>query len=352
MMIQSIARLCCAMAASTALLSASAGEPVEGMAYFLPKTVVKVRLLVEKQTFVPGRLAAYSEKYLRTPNRMEASEQYRICKADFYAASVPDTARHYTVPLDKKRTIVAVECDDRGILLAVNDKGVRSLPPAPFVPARRAAKPQPDRFMTGDMLAAGAVPKLAELVAQEIMDIREARSMIQRGESEQMPKDGEQLRLMLQGLDEQEGAFLSLFEGTTTTDTLETVLEFTPKQGITRELLFRFSKWLGMLPADDPGGAPYYIDMEVSEDTAVPQIPTEEKKKREQAAFYIAQPVRVRLKLTDMRGQSMTEGETYVAQLGGVYGLSEELFSKKQITHLRLNPVTGVAEHIEIEPLK
>lgn len=328
-----------------------AQQPVEGLAYYLPQTTVKVRLLVEHTTFQPGRLAVYGQQFLRQPCGMERQDSYRICGATMYAEALPDTAQRYEVNLDRKKSIFTIDCDENGVLMAVNDKGAKASLPAHFKPARQAQPLNPDNFMTADMLAAGSNSKLAELVAQEIFDIRDARNQISRGESDQMPKDGEQLRLMLNGLDQQETALLQLFRGTTTTDTTETEVAFIPKKDTPKLIAFRFSKRLGMLDADDLGGSPYYINVEQLNDVAMPELPPSDKKK-EEPALFIAVPAKIRVSLGLPAQQPICTKELYAAQFGDVYGLSTELFSKKQITHLRLNPVTGVVEHLEVEPVK
>lgn len=330
-----------------------AQQPVEGLTYYLPQTVVKVRLLIQHQKFVPGRLAVYGQKYLRKQCGMEAENTYRVCGASMYATALPDTSRRYTVNLDRKKVIFNVECDNNGVLMAVNDQGKKPSVPARFKPAHQQPALNPDNFMTADMLAAGSNSKLAELVAQEIFDIRDARNQINRGESDQMPKDGEQLRLMLQGLDQQETALMQLFTGVTTIDTTETEVTFVPQKGKNRVLLFRLSKWLGLVDSDDMAGAPYYMNVEQLNDVAMPELSqTDKKKDKEEPALVVAIPAKIRLTLTDEESKPIDTEEMYAAQFGDVYGISQELFSKKQVAHIRLNPITGVVEYLDVEPLK
>ncbi|MGI6224220.1 MAG: DUF4831 family protein [Prevotella sp.] len=332
-------------------LQVMAQSPVEGLTYYLPQTIVKVRVQVEHKRFQPGRLAVYGQKYLRQACGMEQQDSYRICGANMYADALPDTARHFDVTLDRKKSIFTIECDENGVLMAVNDKGTKATPPAAFKPSRQVPPLNPDNFMTADMLAAGSNSKLAELVAQEIFDIRDARNQINRGESDQMPKDGEQLRLMLEGLDQQETALMQLFQGVTTVDTTETEFTFIPTTDKPRTLLFRFSKRLGLVDTDDLGGAPYYMNVEKLNDVKMPDVPQTDKKK-EEPALFVAVPAKIRLTLNDDQQKKLCGLELYAAQFGDIYGISEELFSKKQITHILLNPLTGAVEHLEVEPVK
>ena len=61
---------------------------------------------------------------------------------------------------------------------------------------------------------ASSTAKMAELVAKEIYNIRESKNALVRGQADNMPKDGAQLKLMLDNLEEQERAMTEMFSGT------------------------------------------------------------------------------------------------------------------------------------------
>ena len=64
---------------SAIALTANAQQPVEGTTYFLPKTAVQFRILIEKTTYTPGELAVYAEKYMKMQNTDEnPSVAYRL----------------------------------------------------------------------------------------------------------------------------------------------------------------------------------------------------------------------------------------------------------------------------------
>ena len=41
------------------------GATTDGIVYFLPKTAIRVSLLIEKSTYTPGDFAQYAERFLR-----------------------------------------------------------------------------------------------------------------------------------------------------------------------------------------------------------------------------------------------------------------------------------------------
>ena len=55
---------------------------------------------------------------------------------------------------------------------------------------------------------------------------------------------------------------MQLFQGTTVTDTTETVLTFVPEKAQKDQVVFRFSRKFGLLTADDFSGEPYRIKVD------------------------------------------------------------------------------------------
>ena len=60
----------------------------------------------------------------------------------------------------------------------------------------------PRSFLTEEILMSNSSAKMAELVAREIYSIRESKNALLRGEADNMPKDGAQLKLRLDNLNQ------------------------------------------------------------------------------------------------------------------------------------------------------
>lgn len=341
---------------SLAMMSAlmpSAKAQVEGTPYFLPKTEMRVQLLIEKSDYTPGEFAVYSERFLKKNAADTPSTEYRIVGISMYTTAVPDSAKEYFVPIDKKHTILNVERASNGVLTAINGKGKAVAQPKEFVPAPKAKAINPHDFMNEDILTAGSAAKMAELTAREIYDIRDSRNELSRGEADYMPKDGAQLKIMLDNLDRQEAILLQTFQGVTVKDTIQQEVRFVPEKEMTeKELLFRFSKHLGLVDNDDLSGAPYYINIEDMNIIPEPEIdPINAKRAKDDPGITVNLPGKV--KATILEGNKAVKVfEFYSAQHGRLEVLSTGLFSKKMITKLQLNPVTGNIETIETEPLE
>ena len=177
--------------------------------------------------------------------------------------------------------------------------------------------------MSQEILSAGSTAKMAELTAREIYDLRENRNLLIKGQADFMPKDGAQLKLMLNQLDEQDAALTSLFKGVYDCDTTEHTLMVCPDGPINRQLLFRLSQVNGLVDTDDLSGAPFYITIE--DLNTVPPIDEEAaaktKKKVYDAGVYVNVPGRMRVSLFQGINNIMTT-EQPAAQCGNVELLS------------------------------
>ena len=101
--------------------TAQAQIPTEGVTYFLPKTALRFALLIEKTTFTPGEYARYSERFIKTPVNDQPTTTYRIVATQMDTYAVPDSAKQFTATIDKKHSIVSVNRDQNGVIMAVND---------------------------------------------------------------------------------------------------------------------------------------------------------------------------------------------------------------------------------------
>ena len=255
--------------------------------------------------------------------------------------AIADTAKRYAVKFDPKTAASNVRLSDDGVLLAINTEPTRKAETPHFVQAPRVPLPAPRSFMSEEILSAGSTAKMAELTAQDIYEIRESRNLLVRGQADNMPKDGEQLRLMLQVL-------TSLFVGTVSKDTAEYTFTIVPDGDIQHDVLFRFSQKLGLLDNDDLAGTPYYIIVKDLK-TVPPAEPVDPKKKNKQVSgIYVNIPGKMRVSVSDGR-QDLVSDDFPAGQFGHVELLSGALFNKRYTTHLTLHPISGAVEQLDAE---
>ena len=343
----------CPLSISVAQTATSTYQPGinnEGAVYFLPKTAVRITVQIEKTTYTPGEFSKYADRYLRLKNvSTEPSVNYRINNIRQEATAVADTTKAFAVKFDPKTVAANIALSDDGVLLAINATPKPVTLQAPFKPAPREKMINPRELMSEEILSAGSLAKMAELTAQEIYEIRESRNLLIRGQADNMPKDGEQLKLMLNQLEQQDRALTSLFAGTTIKDTTEQVITIVPVKEADRHLLFRFSKKLGIVEEDDLAGEPYYI--KIANLHAVPMPEGDTKKKKQEPGIYINVPGKMKVTIFDAV-EPLVSTELPAAQFGNVELLSGALFNKRYATHLWLNPVTGAVDRLDAEQPK
>lgn len=322
------------------------GSTLEGVSYFLPKTALRMVVEVEKTTVIPGDLSKYAFRYLRlndVPREGSTTYQLKSVKLDTYG--VPDSKKAYSIKVKSKSIAPLVGLTDDGILLSIN-REPEPMPAMSPVPVDVPAAPlvDPRKYYTQEMLAAGSTSKLAELVSQEIYDMRESRNELIRGEADNTPKDGAQLQLMLNQLDQQAAALESLFKGTVSRSTHYVVLNVVP-DAEKEVIAFRMSKHQGVVAANDLSGEPVYLSLESQHNIPASLIDpsvTKKKEKMEKGIYYNV-PARETVKV-------YTDEKTYVnmdcpmAQFGTTEVLSDVLFNKNSTFKVSFYPQTGAIE--------
>lgn len=324
------------------------GSTIEGVCYYLPRTALRIAVTVERERQIPGELNQYAFKYMRINDApSEPSERWSITDIQLHPYGVPDKAKAYSIALKGRTVAPLVSLSSEGIILGINADITETLMPA--LPQGKAAPTpcDPRKLMNREMLQATSPSKLAELVAQEIYDIRESRNALIRGEADNTPKDGEQLKLMINKLDEQEAAYTSLFCGTVMKSTHVFTLQYTPDAQHDQTVLFRFSSKLGPLAHDDLAGEPVYVRVKCAE-TLPPVVHDERadaKKAKMQQGVYYNVPVLTNIDVFTPQ-QKYASLSVPMAQFGRTEILSNTMFDKKTTTQVTFFQSTGAVKDI------
>lgn len=333
------------------------GTAQNGITYRLPRTALRVTVVAEKTVITPGELNKYAFRYLRMQDvPTESSTQWTIKSINVEPYGVVDETKVYNISLKSKTTAPLVSLTRDGILLAINKETPEEpLPPLPT--ATPAPEPlNPRQYMSQEILSAGSTAKMAELCAQEIYDIRESRNALVRGEADNTPKDGEQLRLMLDQLATQDKALTQLFGGSKDVSTEVFSINFLPTQENERQILFRFSPLLGLVDSDDLSGEPVYIKLEPI-GTQPAKQETEAKPKKNFFSFfkkggasakgiYYNVPAREKVNIFDLNS-TLLQTECYIAQFGSTEVMDAALFNKKPTTRVTFFQQTGGVKNLE-----
>lgn len=321
-----------------------------GITYSLPQTAVKVKMTVVCRKTEAGQYAQYAEKFLGlTDAKTEDEVSYEITSITMNTKAVADSTRTYHIEFSEKGALPTFYLTDENSLWSINR--------APeVVTAEDVAETEADNqdngklrlkasdVMNPEILKAGSRIKQAELAAQEIFSIRESRNSLLRGEVDNMPKDGASLQIMLNNLDAQEQALLTLFEGITETTTETREIVYVPTEETNNHVLFRFSKSLGMVDSDDLAGEPYYLNAEVLELSKMDDLTDPKQKKKVEKGIAFCVPGKMTVTLSTLEG-AVAELTMNAAQLGHVERLPQAQFTdKKKRVEALFDPTTGAVK--------
>lgn len=343
--------------AQTNITNYTPGVSTEGVVYYLPKTAIGIDITIEKTNYIPGELCQYAERYLRINNISSKEDLYHsIRSVTINSEGLPDASKAYHITFTPKSVAPLVNLNESGILLSINTEYTPQEETKSPTSTNKRQAINPRDFMTEEMLMTGSKAKLAELVAKEIYNIRESRNLLLRGQNENTPKDGEAMRIILDGMQKQEDALLQLFIGTTTTETTTKTFQVIPEGDADKVILGRFSRKLGLLHPDDLAGMPIYIDIKGSNSVAEPIEPQPEKKPKlkkeksnKQDGLVYNIPEKADIKVYT-NSETLAETAIPISQFGNTETLSSSFFSKKKNVRVILDPTTGAL--IKVEEVK
>ena len=308
-----------------------------GVVYSLPKTQIELEIKANKVSYTPGEFSKYADRYLRLTNvSAEPDEYWELNSVKVKSVGVPNSETTCFVKLKDKTVAPLMELTEDGIVKSINvpySKSNETKKAAPVTPA--TVKANPRDFLTEEILMASSTAKMAELVAKEIYNIRESKNALLRGQADNTPSDGAQLKIMLDNLNLQERAMTEMFSGTLKEEPQTFTIRLTPKE-MNNEVAFRFSKRLGIVANDDLAGEPYYISIT---DLKTPAIPEEDGKKKVDGVAYNV-PGRAHVILTG-NNKKIFDGELPVTQFGTIEYLAPVLFNKNSTIKVLFDTATG-----------
>lgn len=313
-----------------------------GLVYTLPTTALRIDVTARRTINVAGPYFRYAKKYIGTDKVIsEDSEQWAITDLKVSPYGVPDPESRYLMQL-KPGAVTWICVDDDGMLLSINSEV--EAPQLPFPASDVAAAPVNAKeylqYVNEDFLASQSSAKQAQMLAESLMEIRDARISLTRGTAETMPTDGRQLELMLQELARQEAAIAGAFTGFSTSETVTRSFTFIPEED-GRKVLFRMSDFAGFVDANDYSGDPVYVNVSIRQRGELPvDSKGEEKKLPKDAVVYnIPGTAKITLSLGE---KTLFDRTMEFSQFGVRFGLNPTLFSdKKGRSAARFNAATG-----------
>lgn len=312
-----------------------------GVVYALPKTQIEIEIKANKVNYKPGEFSKYADRYLRLNNVSADPEVYwELASVKVKSVGVPNSEATYFVKLKDKTVAPLMELTENGLVKSINvpySQNSSTKKSTPTTPAlQKSANPRD--FLTEEILMASSTAKMAELVAKEIYNIRESKNALLRGQADNMPSDGAQLKIMLDNLNLQEDAMTKMFSGIQDKEEKTFTVRLTPDREFNNEVAFRFSKKLGVVANNDLAGTPFYISLKDLKTVKMPQEDGKKKKDLDGIAYNV--PGQALVTLTDGK-RKLYEGELPVTQFGIIEYLAPVLFNKNSTIKVYFDPNTG-----------
>jgi len=329
------------MQISKAQPSSALTEGSPALVYTLPKTELCFEVAVEKVVEKPGIFYLYSQRYLATDKVIvEEKTTFNVKGVKVTGRPVPDISRRFSVISTEKSALKNIKVNEQGILCGVNNPAEKKT-----VEIRKEIihKESGQKTGSGDILPltqeymmAGSTAKLAEGAAKQIYDIRQSRINLLTGEMDQLPADGEALKMMLSGLDSQEKVLTELFTGTRMSETTMHQVAIIPDSSQLETVLFRLSAKRGFVDKDDMGGEPFYISINPEKIHVKAADP---KAKPVKIGLYTVLPAQTSVKISD-GVKTLLEKNFFIPQFGVLMPLSESLFKSQKVS-VKIDEATG-----------
>lgn len=328
-----------------------------GVVYTLPSTAIDVTFEIEKITRTHGEFYKYAKRILNVNDPIvEDSEEYSLKSIVLSTHGVPNPDERYLVKFSPGSSIFML-LNDSDIPLAINTERIYE-PEKPKLP--EAVEPEPSplqspaarQVITAEMLQSQSSLKRAQLAAEQLYALRQSRSDLLTGQADQMPPDGQAMKIIMDNINAQEAALTAMFVGTEQSSTEVITISVLPGDSdFTDRVIARISPIEGLVSADDLSGVPVYMSYNIK---SRGEYPVNEKGvqltfPKNGLAYCIPGTAEITV---SFEGNEEASATFDIAQAGIVYGLNPGSFThKREPLYLILDPATGAAIEIGAAPV-
>ncbi len=324
-------------------------QPTPGtVVYSLPRTVVKLKIEVVKESYVEGPYSQYAQKYLSIDTPRKSPKSYTIQAISLMTYQEADPSQTYMLNVGSLKNA-------RTNFLAFSEQGL-VLPSGYEAPrygqARFSVTPQAAQnfytmgvepnfaseattyfntvktdtgFVRVPVQRSQTVEKNTERKAEEaanfIFNLRKKRADLITGDSDNIPT-GEGLRAAIEESRRLEEEYLSLFIGKSYSGTETYYVDVVPDAAQSKPsyIAFRFSETQGVLPSTNVAGRPIMLELQPEKGGATGDIAKDDGKT---PYIYYRVPQMVQARLIDGQ-QTLIQDRFAVSQLGRMLSVPAE----------------------------
>lgn len=296
----------------------SSTTSINGKIYSLPKTKLIIKVKTKQTTITPGELYPYAESSLGIKNVCTKKETINeIESINIETKTIADTSKTYILYDKKKGTAPSCSITKDNILLSVN-KITNKVRSNKCIKNKDSYKPKdtldfmPYSLYTKEMQQSNSTARIADLAANKIFSLREARIKLLTQDSEVLPSQGDAYRVILNQLNKVERVYLDLFSGHKNVEYINTNLEVNPQEG--KNIIFRFSDKLGVVSKNDLSGAPIYVSISKENNLSLKSL---RESKNDECSLFYRNPAKAKISIFDMN-KNYVEKEIFIPQFGKI----------------------------------
>lgn len=323
-----------------------------GLIYNLPMTVLDVTIEAQKVVKQPGEYFKYAKKYLDADNAIaEPSQSWSLKSITVNARGVSNPNEKYLVQF-KKGTAPYIIVNEENFPLAINTDKVPTLETVQLPVAKEAEPtaletPAATQVMSQEMLQSQSSAKRAELAASQIYALRQSRTDLITGQSEQMPPDGQAMQLVLDNIAQQEAALTAMFMGTEQYSTDVKTFTIVPDTLDRQIIIARLSSLKGIVDSQDLSGDPIYVTVNVAEKGVMPiNEKTGLAKTFPKGGIAYRIPGKATVNV-EYNGKDIFQSIFNVAQYGVVFGIDPTMITDRKVSaYIIFDPLTGAIKEI------
>ncbi|MDD2961059.1 MAG: DUF4831 family protein [Muribaculaceae bacterium] len=320
-----------------------------GLVYSLPTTHVEVEIEAQKTTKTAGPYYKYAKKYLNIENPItEDSQEWKLVSVNVRSYGSADKKDQYLMQF-KSGSSPFLLVNEKGLPLSINIETEEPKEVKKAIKAPTKSVLDNNSYATalpGELLVSESVAKKAEIAATMIYKIRESRTNLITGEAEQMPPDGDAMKLTMQQLDKQESTLMALFIGTEKTENAIKQFDYVPMGDISDEVIARLSDYYGIVDRNNLSGDPIYLSIKITKKGEMPVNEKGEEKKLPKGAVIYNIPGEAQLTLK-YDGKKLLDQKFDIAQFGIHFGLDPSMFTdKKAPAYVIFHSATGAIKEL------
>ncbi|WP_319502116.1 DUF4831 family protein [uncultured Draconibacterium sp.] len=335
---------------------------VEGIAYALPRTGIKVHVEAIREKFEPGPYAAYAQQLLGIKDaRSRASVKWSVSAVKLETFSEPDPQQVYKAMGGIAATISLAP---NGCLAGINAAGTATMPQQ-VQSNKTFQKPDLDDGFSFDYFSdtpflipgdssnnfrptAVSVEQKAAEAAQRVLDCRMNQYDLAALRIDGEYPDGKAYEVSLEELKRTEQNYIKLFVGRTTYKTETYSFDYVPAANEKNAVIFRISDENGVVPASDLSGKPVMVEFEQVAGL-LEKYQTEAASDNPDAGYdgvYYRMPGVANIKII-YELNNLASARATIAQFGTIAPVPEDLLGGNY--SIEFHPETGAIKSVQMK---